>query len=288
MEDDGVDACFNAPVEEPAGDQTFEPLLELRLPGHGVQERERNAPADDGRRLDEGGGWAWKQVEARGEDTLDRLRKRARVPARPDPPTTVDAGERLSLSHRPHHLLDEERISSGAVRDKGDELAGSGPLEHALDERADPAFAKRLEHDRGSVGCHLVDPPDRVRPGDQAQQERPLSREPDELCRQPDARRVDPVEVLECDGDRSVLRQAAKPGGEGVMQASAEALRLESDHIGVGDRQAEQLGEVGLRGRVRNRRLELAHSCLGVVLGQDSGHAPEQVGVGPIREPRSV
>ena len=119
MEGKGGLAVLARSIEKARGHELGGDRRRIRELCYRLEQREPDAAPDHRRRLEETRGRAVEQVDARGQDTLDRRRDRALVPAGSNSPSSVVPLEGPAVLERSNQLLDEQRVSCAAARDEG-------------------------------------------------------------------------------------------------------------------------------------------------------------------------
>ena len=135
-------------VEELAGLQPDEPGAEyVRIEAaDGLEEWQRHVLSDGGSRLQQMLVRHRKAIDARRQDRLDRGRHLRRRERSGQAMRAVLAGEHAVLDQRPHALLEEERVTLGALNKQPlERLQGRMVAQETRQERASALGRQRIQ-----------------------------------------------------------------------------------------------------------------------------------------------
>ena len=242
--------------------------------------------ADHGRPLDDRALPRREPVEPSRQQRLDRRRDHGSPELDVRLPAIVPLREQPVVDQHPQHLLDEERIALGRGDDLRTEIPGDVLAEQVGDEQLALLRAERLEHDRARVGQRSR--PRRHRLGELGpsrtqDQDRRAAAESGEVLDQVQERRLGPVDVVEHDDDRVLLRE----GLEQPPHRPRDLLRS-PEHVVEPDRPCQaRRDEPSLVG-VRRQLGQLRACLLASLVVVDSGEALEHDREREVRDPLSV
>jgi hypothetical protein len=165
-------------VDEGRGDEVPELVVELgAVRCDCAQQLEPDASPDHRGRLQQGARSARQEIDASGEQSLDRRRNRVCTPAVAHRPAAVRRREVPGLLERAHELLGEERVAARSLLDHGRKLSRRRSVQHCPDQLLEPRDVERAEaelgaRDGGSRFCDVCVRLGALGPDDQVDGER--------------------------------------------------------------------------------------------------------------------
>ena len=269
----------------------------------GVKDAVEEAPADDGRQTEHLFQLLVQAVDAGHDDALQGVRDAdLRGPLGDLPPAVLVGDETPEVDEGPDDLLHEQGVSLGPLIDGVSEahgqvaqthqvrhqgmglLQGEGGEEELLVAIGVGLPGQVLEARRGGV---------RLRAPHQAEEDRGLLCQGEQVLEQTCRGVVQPVDVLEDEDEGALLRQAADEEAHGAEHLPAHGVPAQVPDLLLeffGHGQGEESGEVGedVGGLVLeeppHQPLELLRALRLVVVGVDAGGGLQELQEGPVAE----
>ena len=235
-------------------------------------------PADHRRRLERRLLGGVEEIDARGENGVDRVRHAELVRQRVQCPLALLAHEQTAVDHHAEQLLDEEGVSVGAVDDELTQICGQHTGEELVEHAHGVVRRERLQLDDLAGGA-------RTPTGSAFQQLGPRSRDQEQRSARVGDNRLEQVEQLVVgpvhvfdEHDRGTVRgDFGQELGPGVLETVASRERVKMTDDIEPKCEAEDLASVEpLERQLRRIALEQAEMLL--------QHLTQR----PVRRPRTV